>query len=204
MTVLFADIRDFTAFSESRPAEEVVALLNAYFAAVVPAIEAEGGVLDKYIGDGIMALFGMFDHQPDHALRAVRTAIMMAKQVSDQRRTWTALKFDGMKIGIGLQTGKAIVGAVGCPGRVDFTAIGETVNLASRIESATKDVHTTVLIGAGTRDALTPAERQSLGVAESSETVSLKGSSGPAKVYRIQTKACSKVMEPVLVAESQS
>jgi adenylate cyclase len=193
VTVLFADIRDFTSFSESRPAQEVVALLNAYFAAVVPVIEGEGGVLDKYIGDGIMAIFGAPDDQPDHAERAARAAALMAARTSERASRWSALNFEGMKIGVGVQTGPAVVGTVGCPGRMDYTAIGATVNAASRIESATKGLQTPALIGAATRNALSPEARARLGVAEEADTVFLKGISVPVEVYRLGIQGAKSI-----------
>ena len=101
ITVLFSDIRSFTSFSEAHTPREVVALLNAYFGAVVPAIEAEGGVVDKYIGDGIMALFGAPDALPDHALRAVRSAVAMVEKVHELAPAGRDLGFAGMRIGVG-------------------------------------------------------------------------------------------------------
>ena len=129
-------------------------LLNAYFEAVVPHIEAEGGVIDKYMGDGIMALFGAPATQPDHALRAVRAAAAMVARVHELRGDWAKLGNPRMRIGVGVHTGKVVVGAIGSKRRLDYTAVGDTVNAASRIESENKAQGTEVLISAATHGAL--------------------------------------------------
>ena len=175
VTVLFADIRSFTDFSEKHTAVEVVALLNAYFKAVVPAIEAEGGVIDKFMGDGIMALFGAPATLPDHAARAARAAVAMVTAVHKGRATWAKLGNPGLRIGVGVHTGKVVVGAIGSPGRLDYTAIGDTVNAASRIESENKAQGTEVLLSAATCGLLSAEERTRLGVEAQPREVKVKG-----------------------------
>jgi adenylate cyclase len=169
VTVLFADIRRFTDFAERHTPAEVVALLNAYFAAVVPLIEAEGGMLNTYMGDGIMVLFGAPATQADHALRAVRAAVAMVRKVHELRDTWARLDragvwrpHGGMRIGVGVHTGKAVVGAIGSPRRLDYTAIGDTVNTAARIEAENKVQETEILVSAETRAAIPDQERAQL------------------------------------------
>ena len=156
VTALFADIRGFTTFSErcGHDPRKVVALLNAYFGAVVPLIEAEGGVVASFLGDGVMVLFGAPVNQPDHAARAVRAAVRMAGTIREQAALWTGLGCPGMKVGIGIHTGPAVIGAVGGRTRLDYTAIGDTINTASRVEGKTKALAAEILITASTLDAI--------------------------------------------------
>jgi len=151
VTVLFSDIRGFTSLSEHRRPEEIVALLNRYFEMQVEVIFRHQGTLDKFIGDAIMAFWGAPMAQPQHAVLAVQAALGMAEALerfaSDLAREDPAVRF---AIGIGVHTGPAVVGFLGTPRRLDYTAIGDTVNLASRIEGCTKGV-ATVLVSEATR-----------------------------------------------------
>ncbi len=163
VTVLFADIRDFTTFSENHNPHEVVALLNAYFTAVVPLIEAEEGTINTYMGDGIMVLFGAPANCPGHALRAVQAAVAMVRRVHELKPLWKQLDNEKMRIGVGVHTGKVVVGAIGSPRRLDYTAIGDTVNAAARIEAENKHFGTEILISAETYAALPDVDRARLG-----------------------------------------
>jgi len=151
VTVLFSDIRGFTSLSEHRRPEEIVALLNRYFEMQVEVIFRHQGTLDKFIGDAIMAFWGAPMAQPQHAVLAVQAALGMAEALerfaSELAREDPAVRF---AIGIGVHTGPAVVGFLGTPRRLDYTAIGDTVNLASRIEGCTKGV-ATVLVSEATR-----------------------------------------------------
>jgi adenylate cyclase len=134
LTVLFADIRGFTRLSENAAPERVVQLLNNYFTAMSDIIFAHGGTLDKYIGDGLMALFGAPTASPDDACNAVSAAVQMQRGMEEIN---TQLRADGLAeiaIGIGLHTGVATVGYIGSERRSEYTAIGDTVNLAARLE----------------------------------------------------------------------
>lgn len=136
ITVLFADIRGFTAFSEGEKPERVVNLLNKYFTAMTEIIFEYGGTLDKYLGDGLMAIFGAptaSDHDADNA---VKTAIAMQNALKDLNAELKTAGFKEIAIGIGLHTGVATIGYIGSERRSEYTAIGDTVNLASRLESA--------------------------------------------------------------------
>jgi adenylate cyclase len=186
VTVLFADVRSFTDFSERHTPAEVVALLNAYFKAVVPRIEAEGGVIDKFMGDGIMALFGAPAHLPNHAVRAARAAVAMVQAVHEGRETWAKLGNPGMRIGVGVHTGKVVVGAIGSPGRLDYTAIGDTVNAASRIESENKPQGTEVLLSAATCCLLSAEERVTVGVEPTPRDVKVKGKEEKLLLHAVQ------------------
>lgn len=164
VSVLFADVRDFTSYSSKRTPREVVALLRDYLDAVVPVVEAHGGMVDKYIGDGLMALFGALEDQPDHALRAARAAAAMVRAVHDRPATWAAHDFPGFKIGVGIATGPVTLGLIGADRRLDYTAIGDTVNKAARIESANKQFHSEILICDRTFASIPPALSPSLGL----------------------------------------
>lgn len=140
ITVLFSDIRDFTALAEQKSPQEVVELLNRYFRLQVEVIFRHHGTLDKYIGDAIMAFWGAPTDQPDHARRALLAARDMQRVLARFKRELGQIGGD-FDIGIGLHTGEAVVGFIGSPEhRQDYTVIGDTVNTASRIESATKNV----------------------------------------------------------------
>jgi adenylate cyclase len=137
ITVLFADIRGFTSLSETEQPEKIVALLNRYFSAISEIIFGNGGTLDKYIGDGIMALFGAPTATPDDARNAVKAAVEMQRKVAELNPQLKADGFAEIAIGVGLHTGIATVGYIGSELRSEYTAIGDTVNLSARLESNT-------------------------------------------------------------------
>ncbi|HEV2761759.1 MAG TPA: adenylate/guanylate cyclase domain-containing protein, partial [Pyrinomonadaceae bacterium] len=135
ITVLFADIRGFTRLSEHAPPEQVVQLLNKYFSAMTEIIFEHGGTLDKYIGDELMALFGAPTATPDDASNAVTTAVRMQREMPGINAELRAAGLPEVHVGIGLHTGEAVVGYIGSERRSEYTAIGDTVNLASRLQS---------------------------------------------------------------------
>jgi adenylate cyclase len=151
VTLLFSDIRGFTTLSETRSPEEVVELINRYFSLQVDVIWRHGGTLDKYIGDCIMAMWGAPLDNPGHAKSAVACALDMADALQDFKRELGAehLEFD---VGIGLHSGPAVVGLIGSEKRREYTAIGDTVNLASRIEGLTKDAKRRILVSKDTAE----------------------------------------------------
>lgn len=154
ITILFSDIRGFTSLSETRTPEAVVELLNRYFSQQVEVIFKHGGTLDKFIGDAIMAFWNAPTENPRHAEQAVAAALEMGEALDRFKKELaetdgTLADFD---IGIGVHTGQAVVGFLGSDDRLDYTAIGDTVNLASRIEGCTKGV-ARVLVSGATRDA---------------------------------------------------
>lgn len=138
ITVLFADIRGFTAISENENPENVVKLLNEYFTVMSEIIFEHGGTLDKYIGDGLMALFGAPTATPDDARNALKAAVAMQRGMVELTRQLDAAGFARISVGIGLHTGVATIGYIGSERRSEYTAIGDTVNLASRLEANTK------------------------------------------------------------------
>jgi len=135
ITVLFADIRGFTSLSEREKPERIVNLLNRYFTAMSEIIFAHGGTLDKYIGDGLMAIFGAPTATPEDALNAAKAAVAMQRCVSLLNGELVADGLLPITVGIGLHTGEALVGYIGSEKRSEYTAIGDTVNLAARLES---------------------------------------------------------------------
>jgi adenylate cyclase len=185
ITVLFADVRSFTDFSETHTAHEVVALLNAYFTATVPVIEGQGGTVATYMGDGIMVLFGAPATLDQAPLRAVRAAVAMVRRVHELKEQWARLGNPAMRIGVGIHTGKVVVGAMGSPGRLDYTAIGDTVNGAARIEAENKKFGSEILISATTYAALPEDEKQALGCAEQPLEASVKGKKQKLHLYPV-------------------
>ncbi|MEA2271189.1 MAG: adenylate cyclase [Solirubrobacteraceae bacterium] len=139
VTVLFLDIRDFTAFAERATAKEVVAELNRFYDLVVPLLAHHGGHANKFIGDGLLGVFGAPDRLPDHADRAVDAALQIAEVV---REAYAG----ALRVGIGVNSGPVVAGTLGGGGRVEFTVIGDTVNTAARVEEATRETGDVVLI----------------------------------------------------------
>lgn len=148
LTVLFADIRQFTPFMESSSPEEAVAALTGIFEHVDEAVRLEGGILNKFMGDGILAIFGAPLDNKDHAASAVRAALRMRDlaETSDRARALAGLR--PLRLGIGINTGEAIAGCIGTKARTEYTVIGHTVNLGARIEQLAAPGQ--VLLGPGT------------------------------------------------------
>ena len=184
VTVLFSDIRGFTTMSEKLSAHEVVEMLNAYFTRVTAPILAEGGLVDKYIGDAVMAVFGSPVAYPDHARRAVRAALGMVKE-AEGFKEWMQKRFPDrgladFGIGVGLFTGEAVIGDIGTPKRKEFTAIGDTVNAASRLESITKELKIKIAAAESTVTAAGAGVKTG-----KLETQQVKGRSEPIRIYEI-------------------
>lgn len=152
VTVLFADVRGFTSLSEQLSPEETVTLLNDYFEKMIEAVFKNNGHLNKFMGDGLMALFGALrddDYQEEHAIKA---ALDMRKVLCELQKKWSSSQDKSrhglieLRIGIGINTGTAIVGNIGSKQRMEFTAIGDSVNLASRLEHATREHDVDILV----------------------------------------------------------
>lgn len=179
ITVLFADIRGFTSFSENADPEQVVGLLNKYFSAMSEIIFEHGGTLDKYIGDGLMALFGAPTATADDPKNALKTAVAMQKKLVDMRAGPGGEAFGKIAVGIGLHTGVATIGYIGSERRSEYTAIGDTVNLASRLESNSKGGQ--ILISEATAKAagdIFPLERR--------EPITVKNRVQPVELYEVR------------------
>ena len=185
VTVLFSDIRNFTTMSERLGPHQVVEILNAYFTRVCQPILEQGGTVDKFIGDAVMAVFGSPVACSDHARRAVRTALAMAA-LAAEFRIWLAQRFpdrglQDFTIGIGLHTGEVVVGNIGSPTRLEFTAIGDTVNTASRVEGLTKELGWTIVATAATIKAAGPGI-----LTGGSKELRVKGRQEPVEVLEVK------------------
>ena len=156
ITLLFSDIRNFTHISEQYRPEQVVKYLNEYFSAMVEIIFRNNGVLDKFIGDGIMVEFGVPLEDENQELNAVNTAIEMIQGVKELCKKWRdeGKNIPNIEIGIGIHTGMAVIGNIGSEKRFEYTAIGDTVNAASRIEQLTKELKSPILFSKTTAIAI--------------------------------------------------
>ncbi|RJQ44419.1 MAG: GAF domain-containing protein [Nitrospiraceae bacterium] len=139
VTVLFSDIRNFTTITETRPPDQLIHILNEYFSAMAKIIFDNQGSLDKYIGDAIVAVFGSLVHVKNPAQNAIKAAIQMMKQMPLLNKHWTEEFGFSMDIGIGINTGEVFLGNIGSPERMEFTVIGDTVNVASRFSGLAKE-----------------------------------------------------------------
>ena len=181
VTVLFSDIRGFTALSEALPSDEVVNLLNEYHRRMVDAIFTNSGTLDKYMGDGIMAYFGAPMADSEHAQRAVSCAIHMLEALDEMNAERDEHGLTPLRIGIGIHSGPALAGSIGAPHRREYTLIGDTVNVASRLEGLTVTHEIPLIMSSHTVDKLAdshPCQR----IGESS----LKGKSKPVEIFTLK------------------
>ena len=172
VTVAFVDIRDFTAFAERSSARETVAFLNDFFGLAVPVISKHGGHANKFVGDGLLAVFGTPERWPDHADRALAAACELADEV--ERRYG-----DRCRIGVGLNSGPVVVGTVGGGGRLEFTVIGDPVNVAARVEQCTREMGEPILLTEATRCLLSDGGRN----VEHRDEIAFKGKADPVPVY---------------------
>jgi adenylate cyclase len=191
VTILFSDIAGFTSYSESREPEQVVTMLNEYFEIMTDIIFHWDGTLDKFVGDEIMAFWGAPLDQPDHAERALRCALDMSDQLDCLRERREAQGMEAVDIGIGLNTGEVLIGNIGAAGKkMDFTAIGDHVNLGARVEALTRQYKTRILITEFTEKKIKPlVDKGAFGHIELNETdtVKVKGKDRPVKVYSVKS-----------------
>ena len=180
LTVLFTDVEGFTTISEGMSPEELVGLLNEFLSEMTAIVFRNHGTLDKYEGDAVMAFWGAPIHQEDHALRACRSALEMQDAMVELRQRWKDLQRPHMKIRIGINSGEMVVGNMGGTGRFDYTVIGDSVNIASRLEGANKLYGTGILVSDRTyelvRDTLTGREL---------DLITVKGRSEPLRIYEL-------------------
>jgi adenylate cyclase len=154
ITVMFADLSGFTALSTKLPPEELTALTNTYHTLMVEAVEATGGYVNQFLGDAVMAIWGAPLPDPDHPSSAARSALRIVDSVMRAKAKADALGEPGYAVKIGLNTGPAVVGNVGAPRRYNYTALGETVNVAARLESVPEDYGCRIIIGPATAAAI--------------------------------------------------
>lgn len=174
VTVLFADMRGFTELSSQTEPEETFLILNRYLSLMTEIIFKYGGMLDKYTGDGLMAVFGTPVPHQDHALRAVKAAMEITEKIEGR-----------VKIGIGISSGSVVAGNVGSLERMDYTVIGEDVNLASRLEQLTKELGVNVLISEHTAASLAPGESGQKFVLKNLGPVEIRGFLRPVEVFTV-------------------
>ena len=180
VTILFSDIRSFTSLSERLPPQQLTQLLQEYFEAMTEEVLKEDGILDKYIGDAIMAFWGAPIEQKDQADRAVRAAQSMMRRLSELTESWQRKGYPIFDIGIGINLGVATVGNMGSSMRFDYTAVGDTVNAASRLEQLTKEYKNHIIISESTKRQLTIDPRlKDLG------EVTVKGKEKPIHVFEV-------------------
>lgn len=178
LSIMFSDIRSFTNISESMSPGELVTFMNEYLTAMTEVILKNGGTLDKYMGDAIMAFFGAPEDMPDHALVAQKTALQMLERLYECRDNWCIDGLSRVEIGIGISTGDVIVGNMGSEKRFDYTVMGDEVNLASRLEGLTKVYGVKILVSRSTRE-----QAKEGMVCREIDLVRVKGRQKPAAVY---------------------
>ena len=177
-TVLFSDIRRFTSLAEAMSPRETVAMLNDYFTSMVEVVFTHGGMLDKYIGDAIMAVFGTALSDTSDADNALTVATEMVRELARFNQLRRERGVEPIDIGIGIATGEVLAGSLGSRRRLEYTVIGDNVNLAARLESANKHYGTTVLLAASTVEAL-----KSRAVLRRIDRIQVKGKSQPTVAY---------------------
>ncbi len=183
ISILFQDIRGFTTISERTDPAILVRMLNQFFTEMVAAVEAEGGVVNQFTGDGVMALFGAPNEYPDSPARAVRAALGMVERLRSLNVRLQEQDFPVLRIGVGIHTGEVVAGLIGPDKRVEYSVIGDPVNLASRIEGLTKELQTTIVISEVTASHLGP--EFTLG---RTATMAVKGKEKPVPVVEVLAK----------------
>jgi len=181
LTVMFSDVRGFTTFSESHTPHEVVSILNEYLTQMTYLVFQTEGTLDKYIGDAIMAFWGAPTPQHNHAFRACSTALGMVELLKGiLHPKWELEGREKLRIGIGLNTGRMVVGFVGSENMKNYTLIGDAVNLGSRLEGATKEYKVDILIGEGTYEAV-----KNDMLCRELDLIRVKGKQHPIRLYEL-------------------
>lgn len=184
-TILFSDIRNFTPLAENTEPERVVQLLNEYFTEMVTIVFRYGGTLDKFLGDGLMAVFGAPFDLEDQELRATIVALEMVKAVGsfNERHRLRDRGLPALNIGVGIASGPIVAGNIGSPERMEYTAIGDTVNFAARLESLNKSLGTSIIVSELTRQAL-----GSLLEPRKLPPIKVKGKRGTPTIYAIDVE----------------
>jgi adenylate cyclase len=198
VTVLFSDIRGFTTISERLQPEQVDEMLREYLTVMTEVVFRHGGTVDKYIGDGIMALYNAPYEDPEHALNAIRTALEFQERVIPFSARWEARLGGTIRCGVGINSGFAVVGSLGSRQRNEYTAIGDTVNLAARLESITKDQGVPIIISEYTYEYV-----QGRFPMSELDTVTVKGKSQPVRIYGVMPSSMRRHPRAALDAPAQ-
>jgi adenylate cyclase len=180
VTILFSDIRGFTPLSERMTPEQVVSLLNEYFDKMTDVIFQSGGTIDKFVGDCIMALWGAPIPKPGDAARAVRAAVLMRQALAELQEKWRQQGREPFETGIGINSADVVVGNIGSHKRLDYTVIGDGVNLAARLESATKELGASLVISEATYALVCKQV-----IARPLEPILVKGKEHPVTTYEV-------------------
>ncbi len=196
MTVLFSDLRGFTTLSEGLSPEQLVEVLNKYLHEMTQIVFEEQGVLDKYIGDAVMAFWNAPLDQPDHAIRAVRTAVRMRDRLKEMNESHAFPPGIVLKVGIGMNTGEMVVGNIGGEMRYDYTVIGDSVNLASRTESLCKEYGVEIIVTESTRKELGDAF-----LIHRLDRVAVKGKKEPVALFHVMGLATQLDAAKARIAE---
>jgi adenylate cyclase len=196
ITVLFSDVRGFTGISEKIGPEAVVSFLSEYFAEITQIVFKHGGTVDKFIGDGMMAVFGAPKSHGDDALRAIKTGLEMIELVKTMGTRWAEILGQAVNVGVGINSGDAVVGSIGSEIRSDFTAIGDTVNLAARLEGLTKELGVPILISE-----FTAAELKNALPLTALQQVKVTGRETPLLVYTATAYAHGRMESSVSTSE---
>ena len=178
VTVLFTDLRNFTGLSEQMTAPQVVAMMNEYFEAMSAEVLAQDGFVDKYIGDALMAIFGVPGERATDAASACRAALGMVRRLPEVNRRLATLGFPAVDMGIGINGGAAVIGNLGSATNFNYTVIGDVVNTASRLEGLTKQYGVKILVGSETRNQVGNAM-----IFREVDWVLVKGRQHPLSVY---------------------
>jgi adenylate cyclase len=181
ITVMFSDIRRFTTISERLDAQELALLLNQYLTSMTKIVFAHNGTLDKYIGDAVMAFWGAPFEEPGHAVNACHASIEMLEQLGELQKQWEAEGKPRIEIGVGLNTGVASVGNMGSELRYGYTAMGDSVNLAARLEGLNKEYQTRLLVSESTYQAAAGAGL----VFRELDLIRVKGKLQPVTIYEL-------------------
>ena len=198
LTILFSDIRGFTSISEKLQPQEVIEFLNEYLSEMAAIVKHAGGTLDKFIGDAVMAFWGEPVPHPDHADRAADCALAMQAKTAELARRWVAEGKPDIHIGVGINTAEVVVGNIGSlDHKLDYTVIGDGVNLASRLESANKEFHTGIIVSEFTLAKLGDRfEVRALG------DVKVKGKERPVAIYELLGRTAAGAAGAVAAAEA--
>ena len=199
LTVLFSDIRNFTSISEGMTPEQLVSLINTYLSLMTKTIMNENGTVDKYIGDAIMAIYGAPVYSEEHPAQACRAALKMMYDLDQVRGQWKERGYPEITIGIGINTGRMVVGNMGSEDRFDYTVMGDSVNLASRLEGLTKAYGAGIIVSEFTEEKLSGFVHKDL------DLVRVKGKDKPIRIFELLAEGTpDKAMELELEQYSEA